>query len=145
MFEITKTFRFQYKVDAPDAETALKINVPSDATATVIRQRARDLDKQPGVGRPALKDRELRPGRKLVARYKKVEWIAEVQADRQIALRKKGGSHADTFTTLARAAMHIVDGKAVNAWALFRDAPAAKEKPAASPPKPEADAAENES
>ncbi len=62
-----------------------------------------------------------------MAHYKKVEWQAEVQEDGQIALRRKGG-HAETFGSLNKAAMHVTDKASVNAWALFRDQPAKKEK-----------------
>ncbi len=137
-FEVTKQLRVVYTVEADDPQQALAAEPPGDATVSILKERAKDLDKQPSAGRPALVDRELRPGRRFVAKYKKQEWTAEVLADGQIALRKKGGSHAETFPTLAKAATHIIDGKAVNAWALFRDAPAAKEKLAAGPPKPEA-------
>lgn len=125
-FEVSKQLKVVYTLEAEGPDAALAAEPPADAAITVLRQKAKDLDKQPSAGRPAIVDRELRPGRKLIARYKKVDWIAEVQADGQIALRKKGGSHAETFPTLAKAAMHLIDGKAVNCWMLFRDAPAAE-------------------
>ncbi len=133
-FEVSKHLKVVYTLEADGPDTALAAEPPADATITVIRQRARDLDKQP-AGIRTITDRQLRPGRRLIAHYKGTEWIAEVQDDGLISLRRKGHP-AQTFASLAKAATSIIDGKAVNAWFLFHD-PAAKEKLAAGPPKPE--------
>ena len=130
-FEVTKTLRLQYDVEADDEEAALQVPWPKEdpQAVTIVRQRARDLDRPASAGARVIADRELRPGRRLIARYRKAEWRAEVRADGQIEVQRKGSSQTLTFPTLAKAALHIVDGKAVNGWALFRDAEPAAEKP----------------
>jgi hypothetical protein len=123
-YEVVKQLRVRYTLDADTPEAALAAEPPADAVIEVLRQRARDTERKPSAGRPALQNRELRIGRKLIAKYKGTEWVATVEPDGQISLRRaKGGSGTVTmFPTLAKAATSIIDGKAVNAWFLFRDA-----------------------
>lgn len=130
-YQVTKTLRMEYQVDAETEADALAAAPPDGAGVEVLRQRARDTERKPSAGRPALQDWELRLGRKLVAKYKGTEWIAEVRAD-GIALHKKGGTHVETYSSLAKAATSIIDGRAVNAWFLFRD-PEPAAKPATQP------------
>jgi len=130
-YQVRKDIRFEYEVNAETEAEALAVPWPKEDNdaVTVLRQRARDLDRPTSAGRAAITGRELRPGRRLIARYRKAEWRAEVRTDGQIEVQRKGSSQTLTFPTLAKAAVHIVDGKAVNAWALFRDAEPAAEKP----------------
>ncbi len=68
-YQVTKTLRLQYDVEADNEDSALQVPWPKDdpQAVTVVKERARDLDKKP-AGIRTITDRELRPGRTLVAR-----------------------------------------------------------------------------
>lgn len=124
-FKVIKRVEFVWEsIEADSPEAALSAANDGDPTVRMLSEKARDLDRaarKPGQG--AITDRELRPGRRFVARYKGKDYAAVIQDDHQIAVEGVG-----TFKTLSAAGMKIT-GHAINGWAWFRDAPA-EEPPA---------------
>ena len=83
----------------------------------------------------AIHNRSLEIGTKLVARYKKVEYHAEVVAGENGKVRYKldDGSGSLSFKTPSGAGQHIRGGKATNGWAFWSLAGAATTMAPATP------------
>lgn len=139
-YSVRKDIRFEYEVDAATPEAALAVPWPKDDpdAVSIIRERARDLDRPKSAGVKVITDRQLTPGRRFTGKYLKQEFRLEVRADGQIEVQKKGSSTTETYASMNRAAMAATGKKAINVWAWVRDTEAAKpeEPPEAVPTEP---------
>jgi len=133
-FQVRKVIEFtQEDVDAESPEEAIAAFDLRQASHRIVREGAR-VPRGPVGG--SITDRELRPGRRFVARHKGKTYHAEVGADGLIRVEGIEGN----FKSLSTAGSAIC-GHAVNGWRFFKDAPAegAAEEPTPEP-EPETEA-----
>lgn len=129
-YRVTRIVEFAQEVDAETPEEALAGFDPAQATPRIVREGAKVPRGQPRKG--ATTDRELRPGRRFTAKRKGRRYTALVKGPQEIEVAEVDGDILGTYPTMNKAAMAIVGGP-VNAWALFRDAPAEGAEPEPEP------------
>jgi len=136
-YRVTKVLRFEYQVDAESEEAALQVPWPREDpdAVTILRQRARDLDRPASAGARVIADRVMRAGRTFQRAYAGQTYTATVVPGGKVKL--EGGGLSGTFKNLHAATQAILKGKSANAWAWWHEVePVKKEKNAAGPPKP---------
>ena len=135
-YQVVKVLKFEYDIEAETQEAALA-TIPEGAKTTLVRERAKDLDKQ-ATPVSAIADRKMRAGRVFTRTYHGVLYTATVIPGGRVKL--EGGDVAGVYKNLNKATQAILGGKSANAWVFWSEGPqgekataeseAATEKPA---------------
>ncbi len=136
-YEVTKHLKAVYQVDAETPEAALEVPWPREDpdAVSILRERARDLDRKPAAGPKVIHDRTMRAGRTFERTFDGTIHQAVVLPGGRIKL-----DGLEVFKNLAQATAAIRPGVSLNAWAWWREvepAAPAPTKPSKKPTKAE--------
>ena len=115
-YRVVKVIKFEYEAEADNEQAALD-SIPDDARRTILRQKARDVNKV--AGSHTIANRTYTPGRVLTRTFAGQTYTATFLPGAKVKL--EGGEQDGTFKTLAQATQAIMPGKSVNSWAWWKE------------------------
>jgi len=128
-YQVVKVLKFEYDIEAETQEAALA-TIPEGAKTTLVRERAKDLDKQ-ATPVSAIADRKMRAGRVFTRTYHGVLYTATVIPGGRVKL--DGADYVGVvYPNLNKATQALLKGKSANAWVFWSEGPQG-EKPEEEP------------
>jgi hypothetical protein len=130
-FEVTKHLEAVYQVDAETPEAALASPWPREDpdAVSILRERAKDLDRPKSAGPRTISDRTLRAGRTFERKFEGTTHQAVFIPGGRVKL-----DGVEVFATLSKATAAIRPGVSLNSWVWWKEVePAPKIDKAAEP------------
>jgi len=120
-FKVVRVLRQEIEVDAKDVAGALENRPYPLDSMTVIRERAKDLDKH-ATPVSAISDRKMRAGRVFTRTYHDVLYTATVIPGGRVKL--DGADFVGVvYKNLNKATQALLKGTSANAWVFWGEGP----------------------